>query len=412
MTPASTPGRQFDLPGPRSPAGALPVPRFSRALLLAAATVCLADANPGTDQTEASSPNKPSAPSVSSDDGWPDASGFLDRKYGFLPVVMPITEPAVGYGAAGGLAFISKPLPEANQGLARPNITMVGAMGTENGSWGAMAADIRYWYDGRLQTIAGLLYSSVNLDFYGIGNDTVLAQYPLQYNLEPKGGRVQARHRLGGSAAWVGLNYAFAVNDVRFDAPAGTAGLPDFTTEANVGALTPSFTYDTRDNIFTPTAGTYLESGVGLFSTIFGGDDEFQRLRLIAMQFLPVAPGLYLGVRGEAGAAFGDVPFYLEPFIYLRGAPIMRYQGEAIAQAETELRWQFWQRLSLIGFLGGGAAWNGLEQFDNTETVITGGTGFRYEIARRYGIHTGLDLAFGPDNTAVYVQVGSAWARP
>jgi len=23
-----------------------------------------------------------------------------------------------------------------------------------------------------------------------------------------------------------------------------------------------------------------------------------------------------------------------------------------------------------------------------------------------------LDLAFGPDNTAVYVQVGSAWARP
>jgi len=24
----------------------------------------------------------------------------------------------------------------------------------------------------------------------------------------------------------------------------------------------------------------------------------------------------------------------------------------------------------------------------------------------------GLDIAFGPDNTAVYVQVGSAWARP
>jgi len=24
----------------------------------------------------------------------------------------------------------------------------------------------------------------------------------------------------------------------------------------------------------------------------------------------------------------------------------------------------------------------------------------------------GLDVAFGPDNYAVYVQVGSAWARP
>jgi hypothetical protein len=44
--------------------------------------------------------------------------------------------------------------------------------------------------------------------------------------------------------------------------------------------------------------------------------------------------------------------------------------------------------------------------------VVIGGVGFRYEIARKYGIHMGLDLAFGPDNTAVYVQVGSAWARP
>lgn len=43
---------------------------------------------------------------------------------------------------------------------------------------------------------------------------------------------------------------------------------------------------------------------------------------------------------------------------------------------------------------------------------MTGGVGFRYELARKYGIHGGLDLAVGPDNTAVYVQVGSAWARP
>jgi hypothetical protein len=77
------------------------------------------------------------------DDGWPDLSGFLDEKYGFLPVVMPITEPAVGYGAAGGVAFLSKPLGQSNEGLGRPNITFVGAMGTANGSWGAAAGDSR-----------------------------------------------------------------------------------------------------------------------------------------------------------------------------------------------------------------------------------------------------------------------------
>ena len=44
--------------------------------------------------------------------------------------------------------------------------------------------------------------------------------------------------------------------------------------------------------------------------------------------------------------------------------------------------------------------------------MVTGGTGFRYELARKYGLHAGLDVAFGPDETAIYIQVGSAWMRP
>jgi hypothetical protein len=60
--------------------------------------------------------------------------------------------------------------------------------------------------------------------------------------------------------------------------------------------------------------------------------------------------------------------------------------------------------------VGYDAAWNHFERFDSVQNVVTGG--FRYELARKYGIHSGLDVAGGPDNTAVYVQVGSAWVRP
>ena len=90
----------------------------------------------------------------------------------------------------------------------------------------------------------------------------------------------------------------------------------------------------------------------------------------------------------------------------------MRYQGEEVACAETELRWQFWKRFSLVGFVGGGAAWNDFERVDDTLTVVTGGVGFRYELAREYDLHAGLDVAFGPDNTAIYIVLGSAWMRP
>jgi outer membrane protein assembly factor BamA len=199
---------------------------------------------------------------------------------------------------------------------------------------------------------------------------------------------------------------------VTFDAPAGAAGLPDFKRDSNVGGLTPSFTYDTRDNMFTPLRGAFVEVLVGVFDPALGADDEFERVQLTAIQYVPLFRTLYLGLRGDGAATFGDAPFYLKPFITLRGAPIMRYQGDEVAQIEAELRWQFWNRFSVVAFTGFGAAWNDFERLQNTLTIATGGFGFRYEIARKYGIHMGLDIAFGPDNTAVYVQVGSAWARP
>ena len=341
-----------------------------------------------------------------------DMSDFLDKKYGFLPLVMPITEPAVGYGAAGGLAFISKPLGQAQSEYGRPNISLVGGFATENGSWGAVAGNLHNWRDDRLQTLAGVVYASVNLDFYGIGDNHMLEDNPLRYNLEPVGGMLQGKYRLGDSRVWAGISYAFANTIVEFDAPDGTSGLPGFSSESNVGGLTPSLTYDTRDNIFTPTRGTYVDATLGLFSQALGGDGEFQRAQIIGMQFAPLHPRLFLGLRGQLAASFGDEPFYLRPFISLRGTPVMRYQGEEMAQIEAELRWQFWRRFSLVGFAGGGSVWNDFQHFNGTKSVMTGGAGFRYELARKFGIHAGLDVAFGPDNTAVYVQVGSAWVRP
>ena len=358
-----------------------------------------------------SSTNAPSK-FFSPEDGWFDVSGFLDTAYGFLPIVIPITEPAVGYGAAGGLAFISKPFGEVKSEYDRPNVTMIGGFGTENGSWGAVAGDMRHWLDGRLQTLAGVVYSSVNLDFYGIGAGGPLANNPLSYNLEPKGGLVQAKYAIGNSRFLVGLNYAYAITEVTFDAPAGTPGLPVYQSETRVGGLTPSLTFDTRDNIFTPTRGTYVEASVGLFSQALGGDDEFQRAQIIAMQYVQLHPQWFLGLRGQVAGSFGDVPFYLRPFISMRGVPMMQYQGEELAQLEVELRWQCWKRFSLVGFVGGGVVWNDFERFDDSTAVVAGGVGFRYEIARKYGLHMGLDVAFGPDDPAIYVQVGSAWSRP
>jgi hypothetical protein len=132
----------------------------------------------------------------------------------------------------------------------------------------------------------------------------------------------------------------------------------------------------------------------------------------MGIQYLPLDPTLTFGVRAGANFSFGDVPFYLRPFVSLRGVQVMRYQGEQTAEIEAELRWQFWQRWSLVTFGGAGAAWSESDGSGDRLEVASGGLGLRYELAERYGLHVGLDLAFGPDSPIVYVQFGSAWMRP
>lgn len=346
------------------------------------------------------------------DDGWPDISGFLDQKWGFLPVAKPITEPAVGYGAAFGAAFLSKPLGAAREGLGRPNITFAGGLATENGTWGAFAGDMHYWLDDRLQTLAGAVFADVNLDYHGIGEDSVLADDPLRYALKPLALAVQAKYRFGDTRIWGGLGYAFAYTEVSFAAPERAAERPDFDNKSRVGGLTLVGSYDSRDNLFTPLRGTFVELSVGFFGKALGGEDSFERGSLVAIQYFALPFNFFLGLRGDASAVFHDAPFYLMPFINLRGLPVLRYQGEQIAQLDTELRWQFWGRLSLVGFIGAGGAWNNFERLDNSTGALAGGPGIRYELARSYGIHMGIDVGFSRETTAFYVQVGNAWLRP
>ena len=279
--------KQIDRPIRTKPIICAMVIVMSLGLLLAAqesAFQTAADDEPSLSAVASNTPSK----IRSAEDGWLDISGFLDQAYGFVPIVMPITEPAVGYGAAGTLAFIDKPKGEAEAGFGRPNISIVGGLITENNTKGVVAGDVRHWLDEHLQTLVGGINVSVNLDFYGVGKDVPLRNNPISYNLESLAGVVQAKYRFGNSKYWAGLGYTLATTKVKFNGTSATSFVPDLQRESRVGGLIPSLTYDSRDNIFTPIRGTYIEASAGLFSQALGSDGEFQRANLIAMHFLPL----------------------------------------------------------------------------------------------------------------------------
>lgn len=106
----------------------------------------------------------------------------------------------------------------------------------------------------------------------------------------------------------------------------------------------------------------------------------------------------------------GDVPYFAYPFVNLRGIPAMRYQGKSALVAEVEYLWGVTPRWSLV-FFGGAGKTTSINRFrGNGQTVAAGGVGFRYRLARVLGLHAGIDIAHGPEDTSFYITVGSAWS--
>jgi hemolysin activation/secretion protein len=90
----------------------------------------------------------------------------------------------------------------------------------------------------------------------------------------------------------------------------------------------------------------------------------------------------------------------------------VRYQGDQAASIEIEARWQFYGRWSVVAFGGAGRTWTERENRSSQQNVGSGGAGFRYELASKFGLHAGIDVAASPGTVAVYFVIGNAWFRP
>jgi hypothetical protein len=344
-------------------------------------------------------------------DGRFDVSGFLDNAYGFVPLLVPITEPAVGYGAVGAAVFIHGGPPAAGEQFVRPTMSTVGALRTENGTRGWFGANLGTWWDGRLRTIAALGDLDLNLEFFGLGESA--SSDGLGYSVKAKGGVLGGNYRLGGSQLWLGVRYASVDTDVSLDAPLlDLPNVPPSDYGLRLAALTPSVTFDRRDNFFTPTRGVYVDLSLPMFRDSYGSDRDFETANLTAMYFRPLGESLYFSVRSSVKDSSDGTPFYLRPYVSLRGVQALQYQGEQAAELEAEVRWQLRPRYSVVGFAGTGEARSSLGALERSENVTAGGAGFRYLIARRYGLQMGVDVADGPDDTVLYVVFGNAWLRP
>ena len=348
------------------------------------------------------------------DDGALDLSQWLMTRGGFMPVPIIITEPAVGAGFGLAPVFfhgklIGKPNPDDPEQQLPPSMTIAAAAYTSNGTWLAGGGHVGSWKRDSIRYTGFIGVTKLNIDFYA-GNQ------PLAFTID--GGFVlqQAKFRIGKSKFFVGGKWIFFKSTATFD---GLEDLipPDFpdiefdgytSTNSGLGAIGY---YDSRDNIFTPDHGLEANLEVLRYDTAIGGDFDYWCLGAKVLWFHELGKKFVLGLRVDGEAVNGGVPFYSYPFVQLRGVPAMRYQDERVLNLEAEGRWRVYTRWSLIGFVGRGFLDGDIPRFETGEKIVTYGTGFRYLLAKKLNMHVGIDVAWGPDDTAFYLQMGHAWAQ-
>ena len=349
-------------------------------------------------------------------DGAFDFSNFLIDVHGFVPIPFLVTEPALGgFGGGLGLMFLRKQPPMIDTIRSQvktipiaPTITGLAALYTVNDTWliGAMRSGMWRKIRTKYRIVGG--YANVNLSFYRTlaGEER---EFELNFRTVPLSGYLMKQFK--GTAWSAGIQYLYLQSKLS----AKSGALPDFISDQEVNSLVSMpgvlVEFDNRDNIFTPNKGIKFLTSFGWSDNAFGSDYDYTNLNVYAYVYHPFSKKVIGGVRYEMQQVFDDPPFYLLPYIDLRGIPVARYQGNIFSALEGEIRWDFVPRWSAVFFGGTGKAYDTWSEFDDSDYESSGGMGFRYLMARKFKLRMGVDVARGPEQWAYYVVMGSAWKK-
>jgi hypothetical protein len=369
---------------------------------------------------------RPAAPSAENrslfkdpEDGAFDVSNFLSTRTGFLPIVMPITEPAVGYGAGAGLSFFhSKPrvvhTPDGER-VIPPNVTAAFGMATENGSWAGGAAHLHGWNDGRIRYLVGGGYGSLNLEWFG--RDDAFDGRAFSYNIEASFLIQKLTFKLGDSDFFLGPTQKLLATHSEFDfnsdlpAPGAGLGILSDELDSTISGLGLTLGYDTRNSMFSPSRGTKAYASYTLNDEAIASDFDYGRFDAELCQYVPLGGPFTLGLRAQTAYVGDDAPFFDLGSIHLRGIQAGRYVDNANLTFEAELRWDLSPRWTVVGFGGVGWVADEYSAIDYSNDRWAGGTGFRYLVARQYDLRMGADVARGPEDWAFYLTIGTGWLR-
>ena len=242
-----------------------------------------------------------------------------------------------------------------------------------------------------------------------------------EYDEERLGGKLIIGRKLSDS---VKLGLELKSERVTYDLIFGI--LPEDTKEGLTNSLIPTFSYDTRDNVFEPTSGWYHSFSLENAGGFLGGDYDFTKYNLtlrayISTQFIEdvvdigsikkITDNLSKGVlalRAMGGIANTDLPsfavYQVGGMNTLRGYNFGEFSGDKSLVFNVEYRFPLAENFQAVVFADWGQAWDYEESISFEDLKFGRGVGVRFNTPLG---PIRLDYGFGEEGTGqTYFSIG------
>ena len=334
---------------------------------------------------------------------------MLEKGFAILPVAFYSPETKLGGGIAGFYYFRL-----GKDSTTRPSSINLAAIYTQNRQL-IFQVPFQLSLEGNKTLINGEAgVYRYPFQFYGIANDVDLDKSELY---EPNIVRIKLNYlKQIKPKMYVGPYLRYEFQDMRpFDIN-GRLANEDFLGEegGHVLGLGASFLYDRRNNIFTPTEGSYINVTAFASHESVGSDYGMTDAFLDARKYFPLGETKKhsLATQFYFHHQTGDVPFFLLAemggYYRMRGYFQGAYRAKFFTTAQAEWRFPLFWRLSGVAFGSVGQVANEVE-LSRGYLQYAGGAGLRVLFNDKENINLRVDYAIGKQTSGFYLTVAEAF---
>ena len=329
---------------------------------------------------------------------------ILNGRAQLAAVPIPAYNESIGWSLGIAVAGYYK-LNEADT-ISPESVTALFGFYAENKTWAAGAFQKFHFDEDRWRVQFGGITGKINFQtFFNLpswaGGGTFI-----DYSSDMTLALVQGS-RLAWKRLYLGAKYRYMRSRTVFDIDLPVD--PETRTFSGLGIVT---TWDSRDNIFYPLKGYYIDFWTLWNGEWIGSDQDYDIYHFEASGFREYRKNHVVAARIHSRIASGDVPFEDESvFFYtdLRGYTDGRYRADQRHTAQAEYRWNFWKRFSGVCFGGFGWSVDKVSEITWDGILPSGGLGVRWRMISDPPVNIGIDYAWGKEERVIYFRIGEAF---